>query len=245
MVRPSLRRRSAFTLIELLLAIVIFSIILASINGIFYSAIRLRKKTVDALDESLPVQHAMAIVRKDLAGIAVPGGTMGGGLRTGATGTSSSTGSSGSGITAIEMYTTSANLDDYSPWGDIQKVAYALRPPTNRTDRVGQDLVRYITRNLLPTLAEQVDEQRLLSGVTDLQVQFYDGTQWRTTWESSTETVPLPKAVQWVMQMSLPVDPNADPGLIRRDVNLPVRLTVPILVTASTNQTTSTTGGSQ
>src|SRR5436309_5204412 len=69
-------RPNAFTLIEVLIAAAAFAIVLAAINAVFYSALRLRNKTAAALDEALPLQQAVAIIKRDLANIVVPGGTL-------------------------------------------------------------------------------------------------------------------------------------------------------------------------
>ena len=66
----------AFTLIELLLAMTIFALVLSAVTGVFYGAMRLRSRTTEAIEEALPVQRALAILRKDLAGIVLPRGTI-------------------------------------------------------------------------------------------------------------------------------------------------------------------------
>jgi len=40
----------AFTLIEIMLAVAIFAVVLAAINGVFYGAMRLRAKTAAAVE---------------------------------------------------------------------------------------------------------------------------------------------------------------------------------------------------
>ena len=54
--------RRGFTLIEVLLAVAIFAIILAAINGVLISALRLRSHTTAATDELLPVDMAVGII---------------------------------------------------------------------------------------------------------------------------------------------------------------------------------------
>src|SRR5215472_15632853 len=74
-------RKDAFTLIELLLAITIFSIVLIAMNTVFYAALRLRNNTAEALDEALPLQRAVAVIQRDLANIVPPGGILSGTLQ--------------------------------------------------------------------------------------------------------------------------------------------------------------------
>ena len=56
-----MKRSSAFTLLELLIAVSVFAIVLAAINGVFYSAIRLRNRAVELVDRTLPVEQALTI----------------------------------------------------------------------------------------------------------------------------------------------------------------------------------------
>ena len=75
-------RSRGFTLLEVLIASVAFAIVLAAINAVFYGALRLRNKTVDALEQALPMQQALAVIQRDLANLVVPGGTLAGALQT-------------------------------------------------------------------------------------------------------------------------------------------------------------------
>src|SRR6476620_2299644 len=68
----SLRNR-AFTLLEILIAVSIFAIVLAAINAVFYAAVRLRNHTVAMIDKSVPIELALATIRRDLLSIVPPG----------------------------------------------------------------------------------------------------------------------------------------------------------------------------
>src|SRR5947208_8795431 len=74
-------QQGAFTLLELLLAVLVFSIVLAAIHTVFFSALRLRNKTSDAIERSLPLQQTIAIIKRDLANLVPPGGTLSGQLQ--------------------------------------------------------------------------------------------------------------------------------------------------------------------
>ena len=71
----------AFTLLELLLAVLVFSIVLGAIHVVFFTAFKLRNKTADAIERSLPVQQTLAILKRDLANLVPPGGTLSGALQ--------------------------------------------------------------------------------------------------------------------------------------------------------------------
>src|SRR5437870_12733619 len=74
MTRNTQSNPRAFTLIEVMIAMAVFAIVLAAINGIFWGALRLRNKTVESIDAALPKERALAIIRSDLANIVPPGG---------------------------------------------------------------------------------------------------------------------------------------------------------------------------
>jgi type II secretion system protein J len=221
----------AFTLIELLLAIVIFALILAAVNAVFFGAMKLRQKTADSAFKALPVELTLATLRRDLAGIVMPGGTFAGVLDSAATIQGLNEQNVGT-----EIFTTSGVFRDPQPWADIQRVAYVLRDPTNRLASVGRDLVRVVRRNLLPLAEEHAEEQRLMSDVSRIDFSFYDGSSWRTSWNSTNEATTLPKAIK----VEITVEPEADPQNQRRTQRLaltPIQMVVPIMVASVTNNT--------
>src|SRR3954469_2041630 len=155
--RRAYRHPKGFTLIEVLLAVAIFAIVLAAINSVFYGALRLRNRTTQALDKSLPVQQVITILKHDLQGIVAPGGALTGSLKSGVATSTTQDGT--------EMYTDTGLIDETAPWSSVQKISYSLRAPANATVGGGKDLVRLVTRNLLPTAQEDVEEQWLMDNV--------------------------------------------------------------------------------
>src|SRR4051812_23724015 len=114
------RRYTAFTLIEILIAVSIFAIVLAAINTVFFSALRLRNRTAAALDKIVPVEQAISIIKRDLQNIVVPSGTLCGPLETNP-GTNDI-----AGATSPTFFTASGYVDETSPWAEVQKVSYTL-----------------------------------------------------------------------------------------------------------------------
>ena len=220
---------AAFTLLELLIAVAIFSVVLTAINGVFYGAMRLQSKASRSVEESLPIQQAVSILKRDLQGIVAPGGALGGSLQSGASASPSST-AIPSGATTI--YTSTGAIDQTSPWAEVQKVVYYLKNPASRTVP-GKDLVRAVSRNLLPTTREELIEQWLMGGIERLQFSFFDGAAWRDSWDSTTpdpatgQTNTLPSAIK------IQLDLAASYGEPRK---APVQLLVPVIVQGSTNR---------
>ena len=244
---------SAFTLLELLIAVVAFAIVLAAINGVFYSGLKLRNRSAASLEKSLPLTQALTILKRDLASIAPPSTNttkLIGELQSSPTGTSGSQPQFGSlaGATggmsgqssqvSPDFYTLSGLLDSDSPWPNVQKVAYLLVDSTNRS-ALGKDLIRAVTRNLLPAggIEEEPVEQLLLTDVSDVLFFFFDGTDWQESWDSTAdETMKLPRAIKVQLQMASEDRASQQP---------PIELVVPLTVEASTNTTSQATGGAQ
>ena len=220
--------RHGFTLIELLIAVAIFGIVLAAINGVLYGALRLRSKTTQLIEDSLPVPQAVAQIKRDLQGLVAPGGVLAGPLRGGTPGSS--------GVVpegATTFYTSTGDLGETAPWGDIQKVFYYLRNAERNNPSGGRDLVRAVARNLLTTAQEEFTEQWLMSGVERLRFSFYDGTAWRETWDSTTpdptsgSTNNLPRALRVRLDLAR-ADRRAPPGTA-------VQILIPVTLASSTN----------
>ncbi len=220
--RHSKETAGAFTLLEVLIAVVIFAIVLVAIHGVLYGAIRLRNTTAASMDEALPIQQALAIIKRDLANIVPPGGALSGMLQ------SNPTVGLMNGQASPEFFTASGVINETSPWAEVQKISYLLVDSTNQIG--GKDLVRTVTRNLLPSLQEEPAFQWLMSGVEELAFAYYDGTQWADAWDSTAEETPLPQAIK--LQIVLATQQNV-PARLRA---APIELVVPIYVQAQTNQ---------
>ena len=218
----SARDRRAFTLIEMVLAIAIAGIILVAINTVFFGALKLRAGSIAATEKVQPVDRALAILKRDLLGIAPPGDMIGV-MGTDAT----SVGFSEPVI--VEFYTTTGVVSDDLPFGDIQKIDYFLRNPTNTANSSGKDLIRGVSRNLLATVTETPEPKLLLSDVSSLRFSYFDGTNWMDSWNISLSNTPV--AMKGFLEFAQPKSGGAP--------NPPVQFLVPIRI-QSTNQTTAT-----
>lgn len=238
-------RRQAFTLLELLLAILVFAIVLAAMHTVLFSAFRLRKKTTEAIERSLPLQQALGIIKRDLLNLAPPGGTLTGALQSTPTITTNASGVSISGTlnrqSGPQFFTVAGIVDDNTPWSDIERVSYYLAAPTNGAP--GMDLYRSVARNLLPVMQDQTDDQFLLSGVEAINFQYYDGTSWQDTWDSTEVdsmtglTNNLPFAIKVQLQLH-----NESRAL---GMPAPVEFVVPVTVLARTNVSVALTEEAQ
>jgi len=233
-----LRSARAFTLLELILAILVFAIVLSAIHVVFFTALRLRNRTSDAIERALPLQQALGIIKRDLANVVPPGGALSGQLQS--TPTTAAPGNSMNRANGPQFYTAVGIIDDYQPWSEIQRVSYFLAAPTNNAP--GMDLFRSVTRNLLPTTQEEADDQFLMSGVDSITFQYYDGNNWKDTWDSTQAdsatglTNNLPRAIKLSLALHTEVQSLG--------ASAPVELIVPIPVLQRTNFVT-TVGGEE
>jgi general secretion pathway protein J len=230
--RPThLRSRRGFTLLEILIATAVSAIVLVAIQSVFFGALRLRNTTTDHIEEDLTIQRTLSLVRRDLAGLMLPGGVLSGQLQTVPSSTLAQD-TEGDRISP-DFYTASGKIDGWTPFPDVQMVTYYLASATDGSST--KSLVRAVTRNLLPAQDATPDDQVLLDGVASADFLFYDGTEWTDTWDS-TVTSTLPTAIKFRLQLASHSS-NASP----------IELVVPILVTTTTSAaaatSTSTSGG--
>ena len=179
--RPNaFRRDSAFTLLELIVAAAMFSIIMAALGGVFFGTMKLRKRTDESLVGVHQLQQALMIIKSDLRSATIPGGLL-------STNMTTSLELAASGGTQFEFHTASGQSSGYEPWPDIQRVTYYLRQPQITTATNGMDLIRGTTRNLLATVQEDINEQILLHDVAQIWFEFWDGEAWLPDWDSDTQ----------------------------------------------------------
>ena len=90
-----------------------------------------------------------------------------------------------------------------------------------------KDLVRVLTRNLLPAAEPTTENQTLLTGVNAAAMTFFDGENWQETWDSTT-SLSLPSAIKF----SLVLAPLGNDAM--RANPAPIDLIVPVLVQTTT-----------
>jgi type II secretion system protein J len=221
----------AFTLIEMILAIGVASIALIAVNAVLFTSLRLRDATANIVDAAAPVDQTMTFLRRDLQCLVTPtNGTtkiLSGDFRVGDV--------SSAGVSepvAIEMFTATGTLGADTPWGDIQRVTYELRLPTDRS-AAGKDLIRSVARNVMDMTTPDVEDQFMMSGVQDIKFTCFDGSQWQDTWDTTslnTVNTNLPLAVRVDIQMAGNTAATTQP----------IELVVPIDVQTRTNTVLTT-----
>jgi hypothetical protein len=125
-------------------------------------------------------------------------------------------------------------LENRGLWNDLVGVHYYLE---EMDDGSAMNLVRTENRNLLATETDEDDleEVVILEDVQAFELNWYDGSDWVESWDSTVQENQLPQAVQVRIEFS------DDTGLV------PLTLTVPFpayaAATAGDDDTTSTVSG--
>lgn len=229
-IRSKGRARGGFTLLELLIATAMGAIVLLVISGTYFGALRLYNSTHDQIDADLVLDRTLGLVRRDLAGLMLPAGsaTPPAGTFSGQfqdTPSGSLTQEFADTRVSPDLYTTSASVDGWSPFSEVQVVAYFLAPANDGSTT--KNLVRAVTRNLLPAQIPTTDEQVLITGVANAEFDYFDGNEWTSTWDS-TVTSTLPQAIRFRLSLA-----GRDRG---RTAPQPVEIVVPVFVATKTSQ---------
>jgi type II secretion system protein J len=218
--------RRAFTLLEVIIATAVGAIVLLVVNATFFGALRLHHTTHDRLAADQALQRALGIVRRDLAGVMLPAHTFAGPLQTTLAGALRA-GTYGDKL-GPDLYTNTGAVDGWTPFAEVQLVDYYLAPAADGSQT--RDLVRAVTRNLLPAEITPPETQTLLTGVAEAAMDFHDGTGWTAAWDSAaTGTLPTAIRFQVVLAATAPGAAPADP----------FTLIVPVLVTPAASAATA------
>ena len=225
------RLERGFTLLELMIATVIGAVVLLVINATYFGALRLHNSTNEKVDSDRVIDRALSLVQRDLDGVMLPAGTAvppAGAFHGQFQDTPTDTLTQEFSDTRVspDFYTTSGEVDGWSSFSEVQVVAYFLAAATDGSNT--KNLIRAVTRNLLPVQTPVTSEQTLLTGISDAEFDYYDGSEWTSTWDS-TATSTLPAAIRFSLTLA-----NRDSS---QPAPQPIELVEPVLVSTSTSHT--------
>lgn len=234
----------AFTLLEMLVALVIFATLIGALYAVFFSGMHLREASWKDFESGVLREQVTRTIRRDLRNAVVPAGILAGSF-VGQTQSANQVRSD-----TLTFYSTTGAITDKAPWGDIQSVEYFLTDPIDPGKSGEYDFVRRVRQNLLATNVEEEDvpeaQWRLLSGVTSLTIQYYDGQAWNDSWDSTTVSNANPQAVQMTLTFAPDSDGRTRPPLeIECEVAAQPRATAAPAVPASPSGSGASTGGGQ
>jgi general secretion pathway protein J len=210
---PPVRHRShrGFTLLEVILAMLLASLLAVSMYGAMHVAFGARKTAMTASDPLRAVSIAADLVRHDLESVPPPTGILAGPFQ----GTHSA-GPSGSDNDTLTFYSIASdpsasnpqNATQDNPLSDgIRKIELGVR-----TDMQPPALVRHVTRNLMPGQEAKVEEEVLARDVRGLSLRYFDGTNWQEDWDSTVVGDVLPVAVAITVELNDPDHPAPQPS---------------------------------
>jgi prepilin-type N-terminal cleavage/methylation domain-containing protein len=197
-----------FTLLELVLALGMVAILALSLYASMKAAFSATASADAAIEPARTADLAMELVGADLQNAMPPNTTIdtnttttivmgSSGSETGAlAGPFEGTQGQGTGTSGADdlLFFTTSDAPQYADAnGEIKEVELTLDTPKGSTQ---QCLVRKVTANILSTQQITPDEEILCRGVSGFTLQYFDGTQWNTTWDSTQEENQLPAAVQ-------------------------------------------------
>jgi type II secretory pathway pseudopilin PulG len=210
---------SAFTLLELIVAMFMVSIMAAALFASMRIAFRSRSSAEVAIEPARTASVAMEFLREDLQNAVPPPPTSSSstGTATGATAgttTSDSTatvttlaqdfvGIEGGDYDDLVFYTTASGPKHTYGDGEIKRVELVVLTPDGSNDRV---LVRRVVSNLLApsAVALNPDDEVLCRGVAGFNLRYFDGSTWQDNWDSTQQSSELPVAVEATLALQRP-----------------------------------------
>lgn len=174
---------AGFTLLEVLMASVAAAMILVAVYGVFHRAVKMRDEASERTRESRLRARAATTLRNDLRNALVSNEGI---LTATLQGTPDGPESRFPGYLKFTTTTARGTPDELAP--DVQQVEYFIvNHPTGGVRDSGV-LVRAVNRHILATNAEEPRQEELLPGVKEMEVAFYNGGNWASSWELAAPT---------------------------------------------------------
>jgi len=172
----------AFTLLELLVALAVVAIVLGALFASLRIAFRAKSSTEEAVEPMQRAQIALSFLRRDLESALPPSGVL----------ASLFQGSPADQDNSDLLFDAAVDAPPQATMQtDIRQIEYLVL--TEGSDRL---LVRRVTSNLLAPIVPDPDDEVVCRGVVNFSLQYYDGSNWNDTWDSTQQQNALPAAVQ-------------------------------------------------
>ena len=222
--------RAGFTLLELLIALVMSGILAMSLFGSVYIAYKAEENSKAVIAPIGSVDMALDMIRADLQAAQPPAGVLEGPFE----GTQNGAGSGEA--DTLDFYTNGFAPQHQTGSGEIKHVFLTLEQKGNQ-----QCLVRQVIPNILAQQQPVPDEEIICRNVNSFMLEYYDGEQWQTSWDSTQYNNSLPAAIEVTLEL---LPPGAtEPMRIRRVYALSC-VTPPTAATSSSGSGSGTGGNS-
>lgn len=190
------KQHGAFTLLELLVAMVLMVVVASCLYTALYTGFRAYRSALSAVEPTSRAINAIELLKQDIHGILPPDGVLAGAFL----GTNSA-GIKGVDTDGLEFYTTSVYADAEQVAGGLGKIELVLEEDAD-TDDGTYRLIRRVTTNLLPPRDVDPEEHVLCRDVVSLNLRYFDGAGWYDEWDSTADANSLPLAVEIDIQVA-------------------------------------------
>ncbi len=203
--------RKGFTLLEMLVAMTLMSMLAASLYASLHVAFRGRRAAERGMEPPARAAAALRMLREDIESATVPTGLLAGEF----------VGEDAQDERGREADVLTFHALARDQWaGDPPSPIVNVEIAVSADDETGEGtLVRRVTANLLAPEAQDPIEEVLCRRVSALDVTFFDGTDWLESWDSTTAGDVLPLAVR--LTISLETEDEEEDYVVSRVFALP------------------------
>lgn len=196
---------SAFTLLEMLLALAMMSMLATSLYVSLHTGFKARESAEATLAPARAAGIAMELLREDIESALPPRGI----LAADFVGVDGITDDGEDGDTLV--FHSSAHVPEEGERAcDVRKTELAIESLDDGTQRA---LLRKITTNLLAPTVPEPREEVLCRGIRGFNVRYFDGAEWLDSWDSTAQDDVLPSAVEVTLHVDVPGrDPSPSGG---------------------------------
>lgn len=180
--------KRAFTLLELLVAMTMMSIIATSLYASLSIGFKAKENSENSIDATRSAQVVMDLLKQEIVSALPPRGLLAGKFE----GTDGH-GESGNDADSLVFYSAAYNPGEDEVACDIVKVEITILTKAETNESV---LVRGLTKNLLSPKSLEPYEDILCSGIESMNIRYYDGYDWLDEWDSGNHEDSLPMAVE-------------------------------------------------
>jgi len=182
-----------FTLLELLIAMTMMSIIAASLYTSMSIGFRARESAEKVVEKGRSAEIAIELIKGMLTSSLVPNGILAGEFKG-----EDEQDEYGYDADILSFYTADYNPGEDEPASDIEKIELEMSTREETKERV---IIRKVTTNLLSPKTLYPDEEVLCGGVRSLNLRYYNGSDWVNEWDSSDNDNALPEAVEITIEL--------------------------------------------
>ena len=192
----SATKSSAFTLLEMLLALALMSILAGSLYASLHIAFRSRDSALAAIEPLDKAAVALEMLREDIEAALPPNGILAAEF-VGQDGQDDA----GRDADTLALYSSAGRCPPGQTASDVRRVEFSVE---SSPDEQEGTLVRRVTSILLAPEVYEPEAEVLCRGVRAVQLRYFDGSAWQDNWDSVSLGNVLPLAVEATLEVQRP-----------------------------------------